>query len=331
MNLKRISAAALAAVLAATLLPAALADGTPDVVVDNNVIEDVNHRQGDIMLINAPMGGAPLLAIPTVGVGYTTQLYMNGEALDTSAIPAAADKMVPLRLIAEADGGSADWFPVEYMSYFFLENARITVRFADCSIEVNGDKVEGTAALIDGVTFVPAGVLDLVEGYSVSLSDNRVDIATPNGDPFTKLVKGIVEEVGMAASMKVAVDELEYFGIDADNFVRFMGFAPMNIRADHIFVAQYAEGADKAAAKEQFEERLKGVQNSFEFYLPDAYEMSLKGQVVESEDGEWLMLIISDDNAKAIEMFEAGVAALAQTPEVPLPKEPIFVMPVPQV
>ena len=68
MNLKRISAILLA--LAMTLSVAAFAaeNETPDVVVDDSVVREVNHDQGDISLLSAPMGGGfgagGLLAIP---------------------------------------------------------------------------------------------------------------------------------------------------------------------------------------------------------------------------------------------------------------------------
>ena len=49
---------------------------------------------------------------------------------------------------------------------------------------------------------------------------------------------------------------------------------------------------------------------AFEHYLPDVYEVAKAGQIAESEDGAWVMLIISEDNDAAIQLFRQGVAGL---------------------
>lgn len=288
MNLKRASSAALALTLAASLAPAALA-------------EDL-----------------PLLISPAPAKTYQTQLFLNGEVLDASHIPAAQPDLIPMRLLSESDGGFAEWYQEENQGFFYVADHRIVVYFSDLSVELDGEKLEGVAAaLTDGVTFLPAEALALVDGVEVDLNPemdvDRVDVTTPNGQPLTKLANSIIEEIQMGSSMKNSPEELkEYLGVDPANFDQIVAYSPMMVNADTIFIGHYASEADKDAAKAQFQARLEAVQQSFENYLPDSYDMAMNGQVVESEDGEWLMLIISADNDKAIEMFEAGVKAMAE-------------------
>jgi len=277
MNFKRLAAAGTALTLAASLAPAVLAAQTGT---------------------------------------YQNELFLNGEALDTSAIPAVEAGLIPMRLLSEADGGFADWSEEENNGFFYVADHRILVNFADMSVELDGAAMEGvTATLLEGVTFLPAEALNTLEGLTVNTNSQaeveRLEVTTPNGQPLALMVNGIIEELDMACSMKNSPEELqEYLGIDAANFDQIMAVSPMMIRADTIFVGHYAQGADKEAAKAQFQARLEGIIQSFEHYLAGPYEMAKQGQVVESEDGEWLMLIVSPDNAKAIEMFEAGVKAM---------------------
>ena len=85
----------------------------------------------------------------------------------------------------------------------------------------------------------------------------------------------------------------------------------MMINADTLILGRYAEGADKTAAKEQLEACRAATEQSFEHYLPHPYELAQNGRVVESADGNYLMLVISEDNDKAIELFEAAAAQLS--------------------
>ena len=78
------------------------------------------------------------------------------------------------------------------------------------------------------------------------------------------------------------------------------------VRADSVVIGKLAEGADKAAAKAELEAHRAAIQQSFEQYLPDPLAMAKAGRVVES--GDYLMLIISPDVDKAVELFEAAVS-----------------------
>ena len=50
---------------------------------------------------------------------------------------------------------------------------------------------------------------------------------------------------------------------------------------------------------------LDNLIKTFETYLPEAYEMAKKGQIVQR--GDYVMLVVSPDNDKAIELFEAAI------------------------
>ena len=95
--------------------------------------------------------------------------------LDTSAIPAVdGENMIPLRLIAESDYGSASWFEEENNGWFYLEGGNITVNFADNSITVGDELVKSKATVVSGVTFVDAGVLELLEGNLEFISNSFI-------------------------------------------------------------------------------------------------------------------------------------------------------------
>ncbi len=78
----------------------------------------------------------------------------------------------------------------------------------------------------------------------------------------------------------------------------------MMISADTLYIGKAAEGKVDAL-KTEFEARLAAVQQSFEQYLPDAYEMAKNGQVVVR--GDYVMMVISADNEKAIETFNNDI------------------------
>ena len=277
--MKRIGSAALALTLAASLAPAALAE--------------------DLLIATAP--AAPSAAIT-----------VNGVKLDTSALPAAAASLLPMRLVAEADYGCADWFQEENQGLCSLDAHRIRVNFADGSVMVDDAALEGvTATVTDGVTFLPVSVIAGLSGYTVALNDaeggEEIFITTPNGTPLVKLAREIIEATEMASSQKNTDAELkDFLGIDPARYTELVCFSSMMVRADSVVIGKLAEGADKAAAKAELEAHRAAIQQSFEQYLPDPLAMAKAGRVVES--GDYLMLIISPDVDKAVELFEAAVS-----------------------
>ena len=106
--------------------------------------------------------------------GYDTAITLNGQVLDTSAIPAVdGENMIPLRLIAESDYGSASWFEEENNGWFYLEGGNITVNFADNSITV-GDESEGVLAPIAALKSTSQGTCLFVKADAAP--DNAVEL-----------------------------------------------------------------------------------------------------------------------------------------------------------
>ena len=126
--------------------------------------------------------------IAPADTGYGQTIVLNGETLDLTGIPGVSgEELLPLRLLAEADHGSAYWDEENNESWFTFGDNRITVKFADNSVWLDDQQVKSTAQVADGITFVEAGVLSMLEGYTVDrnpeLDVNRIDITTPNNDP----------------------------------------------------------------------------------------------------------------------------------------------------
>ena len=121
MNFKRISAGAVALTMTAALGANALAADKPEGWT--------------------PADGARGPMLISARVNYQHQLFLNDEELDTAAIPAVEGQLLPMRLLAEADGGSAEWYEEDNQGMFFLGDQAIVVNFADGSVEVGFEKV----------------------------------------------------------------------------------------------------------------------------------------------------------------------------------------------
>lgn len=285
--MKKFVSAALALTLTAALTPAAFA-------------------AEDVVPISAP---GPQTA-------YNAKIFVNGVSIDAERIPAVSTD-IPLRAVAEADYGFANWYPEENLSQFDLDGNSIAIDTATGVITLNDAVVDGmTAAFVSGVTFVPAALLEKLDGYKVQTggapelnAEYAYAITTPNALPLTKLAREIVEATGMASSQKNTAEELrDYLKIDPAHYDEVISFSSMMVNSDAVVLGKVAEGADKNAVKAELEARRAAIQQSFEQYLPEPLEKAKAGRVVES--GGYVMLIISPDVEKAVELFEAGVKAL---------------------
>ena len=266
----------------------------------------------------SPADGARLLQPEVVDAPisdtFAGSLTVDGVEVDTSAIPGCPAGYVPMRALCEANGGSAEWYAEDDQALFFFDENGIIVDFNEMSIR--GDVDFGQAApYLDpaGYTFLPVSVLDALETVSVNVNPEldveRYDITTSASDPTVKLVKSILEAVDSGARMRQSPAEMEeYLGIRQENFTDIVGYFPMMINADTVVVGKAAEGKLDAAKEDLEAQKQQTIQN-FEHYLPAPYEMAQKGQVVVAPDGEHVMLIISGDNAKAIELFNEAYPA----------------------
>ncbi|NCB64409.1 MAG: DUF4358 domain-containing protein [Clostridia bacterium] len=241
------------------------------------------------------------------GSAYAGTVTINGTKLDLSKTPASSlANALPMRAVVEADYGYAAYYPEEGRSFFSLDGVSIYVTLATGAVELNGKEVSGMKAeLKNGVTFLSADVLKGVSGYTVAAKGKDITLTTPNSDPLVKLARSIIKDAGMASGMKQGADEMEqYYGIKKDTFTSVVGFFPMMINADTVVIGKVASGK-LDDAKKQLEAQKQTTIKNFEQYLPGPLEMAKKGQVVTS--GDYIMLIISPDNDKAIQMFKDGV------------------------
>ncbi len=319
MNFKRISAAALAAALAATMLPAALAADRPEGWTP------ADGARGPMLISSNPNADR-----------YDKVIAINGEALESydydrevpgwgsesvtvllSEIPNVPTGYIPLRAVIQADEGSAYWDETEYCSSFYYGNDRLVANFNDMSVSVNDEKVDGAQAmLLEGVTYVPVTVLELLEG--VTVTDNSTDagesyeIATPNGAPLLKLAKAIREAAGMGSGMKSTPAELaevwgEAYDFEADYMTEGVAFLPMMISPDTLILGKMGEGKEEAL-KESLEAFRKNQEETFTWYLSQNLPKTQNAKFVTS--GDWFMFLIGENADEAVAVFEAGAADL---------------------
>lgn len=273
--MKRIGALALATVLAGSLTGTALAE--------------------EPTLVSAPNA-------------YATAITVNGTALDTAALPAAEG--IPMRLVAEADHGSAAWFQEENSGSFYFSEQSIQVSFTDGSVKVNDELVEGvTAQVVDGITFLPVSVLEGLEGITVEEAEGSLTITTPNNDPLVQLVYTVADAAGVAYGMKADQEALSMYGIDGSNFETVTGFFPMITSPDTVIIGRVADGKLDAVT-EQLEAYRQQQYDTFSWYLSQNLPKVENAKTVTS--GDYLLFVIGEDPDAAVEAFEAGVAALAE-------------------
>ena len=316
MNLKRLSAAALALALGASLAPAALA-----------VPEGWTPADG---------ARAPLVIAPNPNAaGFNKTISVNGEALTgydydkevpgwgsetvsvlLSEIPDAPAGYLPLRAIIQADYGSAYWNKEDSTSSFYLRNDHIVTDFNDMSIKLNDEVVKGQALLLEGVTYVPSTVLNLLEG--VTVTDNSADgvesyeIATPNGAPLVKLAHKLLETADMGMGMQATVEELVSFygeahGFKAEYMTDGIAFLPMMTSPDTLVLGKLTSGNEEAL-KACFESYRKQQEDTFSWYLSQNLPKVQNAKFV--TEGDWFLFIIGENADAAVELFHAQAKEL---------------------
>lgn len=243
------------------------------------------------------------MAVPALAAAQKT-LTVNGAKVDVSKLPVADG--IPMRAFVESDGGSAEWYPEDNCSLFFIDGSSVMVEFATGNITVDGQTFQGGKA-VEGVTYIPVKAVEAMNGVSVTETASGYTITTPSSDPLVKLAKDILEKAGMAAGMKASASEMEaYYGIRSASFESVVGYFPMMVNADTVIIGKVNSGK-MADAKADLEARKAATIQNFENYLPAPLEMAKNGKVVSS--GDYVMLIISGDNDKAVELFNAFVKA----------------------
>lgn len=250
---------------------------------------------------------------PGPGAAYVTEIVLNGEKLDTTGIPGVSGALLPMRLVAEADYGSAGYYEEEGTGAFYLEGNSITVTFSTGAVEVNGTLAEGVGArVVDGVTFLPASVIGSLEGYTLNqnpaLDVSRIEITTPNNDPLVKLAYEVMEAADMGRGTKTAPEDMEeYYQIRQENFTQCVGFFPMITSPDTIIIGKVADGKLEAA-KADLEAYRKRQEDTFTWYLGQNLPKVQSAQVVVS--GDYLLFLIAEDAQAGAAAFQAGVKGL---------------------
>lgn len=222
--------------------------------------------------LTVPALAAEETAVPiSADTGYGTALVLNGETLDLTGIPGVeGGTLLPLRLLAEADHGSAYWDEENNESWFYFGDNRITVKFADNSVWVDDEQVKSQAYVTGGVTFVEAGVLEMLEGYTAEQAEDgsSITITTPNNDPMVKAAYQIMEDSGMAYAMRTEGSEAEQaFQLPEGSFEQVIAFTSMNTTPDTLVLGKLAEGADEEAVKAALDAHRQAQHDTFSWYL----------------------------------------------------------------
>ena len=222
--------------------------------------------------MTVPALAAEETAVPiSADTGYGTALVLNGETLDLTGIPGVeGGTLLPLRLVAEADHGSAYWDEENNESWFYFGDNRITVKFADNSVWVDDEQVKSQAYVTGGVTFVEAGVLVMLEGYTAEQAEDgsSITITTPNNDPMVKAAYQIMEDSGMAYAMRTEGSDAEQaFQLPEGSFEQVIAFTSMNTTPDTLVIGKLAEGADEEAVKAALDAHRQAQHDTFSWYL----------------------------------------------------------------
>ena len=265
--------------------------------------------------LTVPALAAEETAVPiSADTGYGTALVLNGETLDLTGIPGVeGGTLLPLRLLAEADHGSAYWDEENNESWFYFGDNRITVKFADNSVWVDDEQVKSQAYVTGGVTFVEAGVLEMLEGYTAEQAEDgsSITITTPNNDPMVKAAYQIMEDSGMAYAMRTEGSEAEQaFQLPEGSFEQVIAFTSMNTTPDTLVLGKLAEGADEEAVKAALDAHRQAQHDTFSWYLSQNLPKVEDARIL-VENGYAFYLIAEDADAGEA-AFHAFVEAQTQ-------------------
>ena len=265
--------------------------------------------------MTVPALAAEETAVPiSADTGYGTALVLNGETLDLTGIPGVeGGTLLPLRLLAEADHGSAYWDEENNESWFYFGDNRITVKFADNSVWVDDEQVKSQAYVTGGVTFVEAGVLEMLEGYTAEQAEDgsSITITTPNNDPMVKAAYQIMEDSGMAYAMRTEGSEAEQaFQLPEGSFEQVIAFTSMNTTPDTLVIGKLAEGADEEAVKAALDAHRQAQHDTFSWYLSQNLPKVEDARIL-VENGYAFYLIAEDADAGEA-AFHAFVEAQTQ-------------------
>lgn len=144
--------------------------------------------------------------------------------------------------------------------------------------------------------------------------DNEGDDTLPEEPGDTEVSK--VEEIAsriisgleMGTTIKLGDQEIkDMYGIDRSKLADGIFLPSMfNISASEIAIVQLASEEQYDEVVQGMEQRAKQIQQSFEFYLPDQYQLSLNYQII--RNGNFVMFSITHDQDRAKEIFDRYTA-----------------------
>ena len=164
-----------------------------------------------------------------------------------------------------------------------------------------------TAEVHDGVTYVPAGVLEGLDGFTVTVEDSAVTNTTPNNDPMVKLAYAIMENSEMFGSRTDETTLTDAYKIPADQFEQVVAFFPMITSPDTVIVGKLAEGADEKAVTDALEAYRQSQEDTFSWYLSQHLPKVQDARTV-VENG-YLLFFIGENADEAEELFHTYVEA----------------------
>lgn len=121
-----------------------------------------------------------------------------------------------------------------------------------------------------------------------------------------ELAEQIRSSVSFGMMMAQPAEDLEAAtGVKGEYFSEIAAYLPMRIGSDTLMIGKLAENVQMEIVEEALKAHLDNLIKTFETYLPEAYEMAKQGQIVHR--GDYVMLVVSPDNDKAIALFEAAI------------------------
>lgn len=129
--------------------------------------------------------------------------------------------------------------------------------------------------------------------------------------PLDEMATLIQENVAFAMMMPVTPENSLYdffqevSGLEQETMNAFSFHVNMRISADSLLIAEAKTSEDLLKVQEAFEKYRANVERSFETYLARPYAVAQNGKIVAK--GNYVMLVMSEDNEKAIEIFEAKI------------------------
>ena len=121
---------------------------------------------------------------------------------------------------------------------------------------------------------------------------------------FAVALKAAVTGKTGGITLNVADGKATATGLDLGLIEEGKYYDPMmNIRVFTCYIAKVKDASNVETVKTGFEKCLKAQQDAFAQYLPDQYELALKGQVV--VEGNYVMLAILEDTPAAVSAFQS--------------------------